>query len=193
MRQRGTRTHCAECGDKLDASNCYRHPAGGWRTRCKRWRRSGGTSSARRCSWCGRRSCQLFAISVARLAPLRVVSQFFAPLPTMIRRAAAVAGSSAATAERDCGRFGTILRGFVAQRRTSSCRRTTRPRGRPKPRAPLDLVSPLCVLGTGRVLGRAGQLLSLLGSAGQPQRQSHYPTWSGTLPPRCGCHSSRRR
>lgn len=33
VRQRDTRTHCAECGDQLSADNCYRHPAGGWRTR----------------------------------------------------------------------------------------------------------------------------------------------------------------
>lgn len=35
VRQRGTRTHCAECGDRLDATNCYGHPRGGRRTRCK--------------------------------------------------------------------------------------------------------------------------------------------------------------
>ncbi len=35
VRQRGTRTHCAEWGDQVNATNCYQHPRGGCRTRCK--------------------------------------------------------------------------------------------------------------------------------------------------------------
>jgi hypothetical protein len=35
MRARRTRTHCAACGERLSASNCYPHPGGGWRSRCK--------------------------------------------------------------------------------------------------------------------------------------------------------------